>query len=141
MSEVHCSSEKELGKAIKSEVDTIYVEGDLKNKVIKIKATGKVAWGVCAASLAVAIALIVSVPKQAGAAAATGGATAMVSSLTFVAGETVAGTATASILGSAAIPAIMIGVAAGGVGALNTLRDKYKIVETEKHYVKLKRKK
>jgi hypothetical protein len=137
MSEVHCSSEKELGKAIKSEVDTIYVEGDLKNKVIKIKVTGKVAWGVCAGSLAVAIALIVSVPKQAGAAAATGGATAVMS----VAGEAVAGTVAASILGSAAVPAIMIGVAAGGVGALNTMRDKYEIVEKGEQYVKLKRKK
>lgn len=35
---------KELGEAIKSNEDYIYVEGDLKNKVIRIKATGKIAW-------------------------------------------------------------------------------------------------
>lgn len=32
---------KELGLAIKNKEDYIYVEGDLKNKVIRIKATGK----------------------------------------------------------------------------------------------------
>ena len=35
-------TEEELKKAIKDEVDTIEITGDLKNKIIKIKAKGKV---------------------------------------------------------------------------------------------------
>ncbi|WP_332405986.1 hypothetical protein, partial [Vibrio metschnikovii] len=40
------SNEADLGEALKREQDTIEIEGDLKNKVLKIKATGKVAWAV-----------------------------------------------------------------------------------------------
>jgi hypothetical protein len=39
------------------------------------------------------------------------------------------------------VPAIIIGVAAGGVGALSKLRDKYDIVEKTDGYTMLKRKK
>ncbi len=129
---VKCNTAEELGKAIKNKEDTIEIEGDLKNKVIRIKATGKVAWGVCAASLAVAITaclatLPTSMVNPAGGAAS------------FVSGISATGVATA-MLGSAAVPAVMIGVAAGGIGALNTLRDKYKIVEKNKKSIKLKRK-
>lgn len=49
-------------------------------------------------------------------------------------------TAVAATLGSAVIPSVTIGVAAGGMGALNTLRDKYKIVEKNNNYIKLKKK-
>ena len=41
---------KQLGQAIKEEKETIEIEGDLAAKVIRIKATGKVAWGVAAAA-------------------------------------------------------------------------------------------
>lgn len=37
------NNEKELGKALHDEEDSIEIEGDLSNKVIRIKATGKVA--------------------------------------------------------------------------------------------------
>ena len=46
---------KELGQAIKDGMDVIELEADLAKKVIKIKATGNVAWGVAAGALAVAI--------------------------------------------------------------------------------------
>lgn len=39
------TDEKELGKALKEEQDEIIIESDLVNKVFKIKATGKAAWG------------------------------------------------------------------------------------------------
>ena len=48
---VRVRTEKELAKAVESEADTIEIEGDLGNKTIRIKATGKVAWGVCIAAL------------------------------------------------------------------------------------------
>ena len=47
----------------------------------------------------------------------------------------------ATALGSAVVPAVLIGVAAGGIGALTTLRKKYKIIEKGEKYLKLKRKK
>ena len=130
--EKYCKTEKELAEAIKNNEDTIYIEGNLKDKVIRIKATGKVAWGVCAASLAAAIifysvtapAMAVN-PPVAGVGAFTG---------------TVAVGAATTVLGTSAISAVVIGVAAGGIGALTTLRDGYKIIEKSDKYVKLKRK-
>lgn len=137
---VHCTDAKGLGKSIKSGENTIIVEGNLAKKVIIIKATGPVAWGVCAAALAVAIAIIISTPEQAEVAAVTGGATAVPSAVFSVVGETAAGAVATATLGTSAVPAIIIGVAAGGVGALTTLRDKYKIVEKTGSYIKLQKK-
>ena len=106
-------NEKDLGKAIKEEKSTIEIEGDLARKVIKIKATGSVAWGVCIGALGVAIAAIIAVPT-------TAGTSAPVSSL--VATPALAGVVT--VLGTGVtVSAITIAVAAGGVGALNKLRD------------------
>lgn len=130
--EKHCNTEKELAEAIKNNEDTIYIEGNLKDKVIRIKATGKVAWGVCAASLAAAIIFYsVTAPTMAVNPAAAG-----VEAFT----GTVAVGAATTVLGTSAISAVVIGVAAGGIGALTTLRDGYKIIEKSDKYVKLKRK-
>lgn len=46
------TTEKELADAVKSGASTIEIEGDLAKKVVKIRATGPVAWGLVAASLA-----------------------------------------------------------------------------------------
>jgi hypothetical protein len=105
------TTEKELGSALKNEIDTIEIKGDLANKIVKIRATGKVAWGVAAGAIAVAILITV----------ASGGTAAPASSLV--------GVAAVSILGlSAATTAVLIGVSAGGISALNRLR-KYKEIE------------
>jgi len=45
------TNEKELGEAIKNGQDYIEVEGDLVNKVFKIKASGKVVWGIIGAAI------------------------------------------------------------------------------------------
>ncbi len=133
---VKCKTAEELGKAIKNNEDTIEIEGNLKNEVFRIKATGKVAWGVCAASLAFAITAYVLTLEATAATAPVGGAGGAV----FAFGGTAALGSAATMLGSAAIPALIVGISAGGIGALNTLRDKYKIVEKNKKYIKLKRK-
>lgn len=107
------TDEKELGKALKEEQDEIIIESDLVNKVFKIKATGKAAWGVCIAALGVVVAAIIAVPT-------TGGTSTPVSGL--VAAPALAGTT--AVLGTGAtVSAITIAAAAGGVGALNKLRD------------------
>lgn len=105
------SNEEELGEALKREQDTIEIEGDLKKKVLRIKATGKVSWAVALAAIGIAVTILLS----------TGGTGAPVSGLV--------GAGAVSVLGlPAAISAVSIAVAAGGVGALNTLR-KYEIIE------------
>jgi hypothetical protein len=102
--------EKELGKALKDEQNTIEIEGDLQKKILRIKATGKVAWAVALGAVGIAVVVTLG----------TGGAAAPVSG--------VVGIGAVSVLGfPAAMSAVAIAVAAGGVGALNSLR-KYKVV-------------
>ena len=127
---------KELGQAIKAEKETIEIEGDLAAKVIRIKATGKVAWGVAAAALGIGVFAIVHTPHATVATAPAGGVGGAIS---FTGGAVSTGAAGA-ILGPAAITAITVAVAAGGIGALTSLRDKYKIDSKSKNKLILKRK-
>lgn len=116
------SSEEDLGEALKNERDTIEIEGDLKRKVLKIKATGKIAWAIAFAAIGIAVTILI----------ASGGTGAPASGLI--------GGGAAAILGlPTAISAVSIAVAAGGVGALNSLRS-YEIVEKSAGKVVLRRK-
>ncbi|MBQ6204001.1 MAG: hypothetical protein IJK46_07905 [Prevotella sp.] len=130
------TTSKELGQAIKEEKDTIIVEGDLTKKVVRIKATGKVAWGVAAAALGIGVFAIVHTPHATVATAPAGGVGGAIS---FTGGAVSTGAAGA-ILGPAAITALTVAVAAGGIGALKTLREKYKIQSKEDKKLVLKRK-
>lgn len=128
-----CTTAKEFADAIKNNEDEILIEGDLKNHIFRIKATGKIAWAVCAGCLTAAIVFYLATP------AATVAATPVGGGMAFVSGITVSAVAATS-LGTAVVPAITIGVCAGGIGVLNTLRDRYKIVEKNDKHLKLKRK-
>lgn len=115
---------EEMGNAMKNNENTIEVVGDLANKVIKIKATGAVSWAVAATALAAAVTCAIwqlKTPPQT--------QTGKTISFTGAAGGTAVA---AGVLGKAAIAATSIAVAAGGVGALSTLRDDYKIISKEK---------
>ena len=115
------STEKELGEALKNNQVSIEIEGDLSKKVLKIKATGTVAWAVAIG--AIGIAVVITVGSGGTAAPAAG----------------VVGIGAVSVLGiSAATSAVAIAVAAGGVGALNSLRQ-YKIVSKGDNKVVLSR--
>jgi hypothetical protein len=115
-------TEKELGAALKNEQDTIEIVGDLATKVVRIKATGKVAWAVAVGAIGVAVIVTMG---TGGAGAPAGGAI---------------GIAAVSVLGvSAATSAVAIAVAAGSVGALNSLR-KYKIISNSAGKLVLSRK-
>lgn len=120
MSRARVRTEKELGKAIKEEKDTIEIEGDLRRKVIIIKATGKVAWAVAIGAIGVAVtATFLILP--------TGGASAPATGVLLPAAVAFGG----GIGGiSVACAAVSIAVAAGGVGALNTLRE-YDLTEKD----------
>ena len=113
MSSARVRTEKELGEALKEEKDTIEIEGDLRRKVIKIKATGKVAWVVAIGAIGVAVvATLAIVPTGGTSAPATG--VLLPAAIAF--GGGIGGI-------SVACTAVSIAVAAGGVGALNTLHE------------------
>jgi hypothetical protein len=135
MTTVRTSSE--LGKAIKRKESTIIVEGDIIHKVIRIKLTGPIAWGVACIALGSAIYFYLSTPAATISSTPLGGTGGAIS---FSVGTGAAGAAV-TILGiNVTIVAIGIGVAAGGVGALTTLRDKYKVTDKSKGRLVLKRK-
>lgn len=95
---------------LKGNQDTIEIEGDLRNKVLKIKATGTVAWTVAIGAIGIAVALLLT----------TGGTAAPVSGVVGIGAISVLGVSTAT-------SAVAIAVAAGGIGALNSLR-RYKVL-------------
>jgi hypothetical protein len=99
---------KELGQALKREEDTIEIHGDLARKTIELRATGKVAWAIALAAIGLAVYAALSAPV-------TGG--------TSLALEGFAAPAAVGILGFEVMYlAIAVAVAAGGVGALASLR-------------------
>lgn len=106
------NNEKELGKALHEEKDSIEIEGDLANKVIRIKATGKVAWGVLIGSLAAAIPLVIVTVTSAG--TATPATVPAVMGIMAPSIATMGAGATYSAVSIAAGAAI----AAGGVSAI-----------------------
>jgi len=116
-------TEEELAEAIKNDEETIEIEGDFKNKVLKIKATGKAAWIIAIGAVGVAVAGIMLAP-------ASGGTSTAVSALAAPAAVGIWGTA-------ATLSAISIAIAAGGVGVLNKLR-KYNIIENTDEKLVLK---
>ena len=123
---VRVRTEKELTKAVESGVDTIEIEFPLGDKVIRIKGTGQVAWGVCIAALAVSLVAVLATP-------ATGGSSNVAHFVTLPVATTILG-------GPVACSAMAIAVAAGGIGVLNKLR-KYKIEKQSGDVVVLRRKK
>lgn len=118
---VRATNEKELGKAVKDKVDEIEIIGDLKNNVIRIKATGKVAWVVAIGAVGVAVACVLTAPADVAVPPAAAVHFAVAAPTLLAASTALGGT-------SVAISAIMIAVAAGGVGALNSLRS-YNLVK------------
>lgn len=119
-------NEKEFAKAVKNNEDTIEIEGDLANKTIKIKATGKVVWGVVIAAVAIIVVAILAAPATGG----TSGVAALVG-----------GSGATALIGAPTMFTLVgIAVAAGGIGVLTAIRDKYRIIEKSSNRVVLKRK-
>lgn len=131
-----CMTAEQLAKAVKNHEDSIVVVGDLKNKIFKIKFTGKAAWAVCATALGAAVVCYTATPEAAVTTAPAGGVGGVISFTGGMASTAVA----AATLGTAVGPAIAISAAAGGIGVLNTLRDRYKIVKKTEDYICLQRK-
>ncbi|TCL59892.1 hypothetical protein EDD76_10381 [Kineothrix alysoides] len=127
-------SANEIAEATKRRESCFIVEGDVANKLIRIKATGPVAWVLCAGSLTIAIGLIISTPAATVATAPAGGVGGVIS---FTGAGGAAAVAATSGLGTATIAAISLGVAGGGVGVLTAIRDKYKVEKIGKDKIKM----
>jgi len=128
---------EELGKAIKAQEEFIYIEGDLKRKIVRLKATGKIAWGIAGASIASAVALYLATPAVT---VATAPAAGVGGAISFT-GSATAATAAITILGvKATWVAVSVAVAAGGYGAIRSLRDGYSIISKDEKGLMLKRK-
>jgi hypothetical protein len=118
-------TEAELGEAMKSNADTIEIEGDFAKKVIRIRATGAVAWAIALGAIGVAVYALLAAP-------ATGGTTGLVGVAAAPAAVAILGT-------SVTAAAISIAVAGGGIGTLTKLRS-YKEVSRTKNSLILKKK-
>ena len=118
-------TEEELGEALKQGVDTIEIEGDLANKTIRIRATGSVAWIIAVGAIGVAVYALLAAP-------ATAGSSALISGF--------GASAAVGVLGaSVTTAAISIAVAAGGVGALTSLRSYKEVSRTNNSLILRKR--
>ena len=119
-------TEKELAEALNRSDDVIEIEGDLANKIIRIKATGRIAWAIALGAIAMALVC--------GVAAVISGPAAPLSAT----GVAVGGTVAVGGLGSATWTAVAIAAAAGGVGALKRLR-KYRITKQDQNGIVLEK--
>lgn len=122
-------TEAALGKALKNNEESIEIEGDLANKVFKIRATGNIAWAVAIGAIGIATYSVIATLGSGGTTAPLTGITAGVTAVT----------ATTVLGGAVTYSAIAVAVAAGGVGALNSLRN-YKQISYEKNRLILRRK-
>jgi hypothetical protein len=126
----------ELGQYVKKGESEIVVEGDLVNHVYRIKVVGKLAWAVCGVALGAAIYFAMATPAATVATAPAAGAGGVVS---FGASVSTAAAAVTVLGVPATVAAVTIGVAAGGIGGIMSLRDKYRIAERNGSRMVLKR--
>ncbi|HQN01149.1 MAG TPA: hypothetical protein PLL36_08745 [Candidatus Hydrogenedentes bacterium] len=123
------STAQDLGAAIKDRKDEIIIEGDLQKRVIRIRATGKVAWIVAFGAIAVVvISVLPTIP--------TGGTSEVIA----MPARIVAAPAAIGILGfGTTLTATTIAIAAGGIGALTTLRHGYKLKKRDGKVILIKK--
>lgn len=134
------NNEKELGVAVYNKEDTIEIEGDLAKKTFKIKATGKVAWGICIGAIVVAMTATVMalIPDPAELAeVAAAGVSYAVAGVMLGSAATTAGTI--GVAGAMAIGAAGMAIIPVAKEILHGLR-KYKIAEKSDNRLVLKRK-
>lgn len=130
------NSATELGKAIEQGEDTIIIEGDLKDKIIRIKGTGKVAWLLAGGCIGLAIIAILTMPIT----TATGplAPSGLIAESTALAAG---GAGAIGVLGvSSTVAAISIGVGAKSKNAVNKLRNGYTLTKINAKQILLKKK-
>ena len=124
---------QELGRAIENNQNEIIIEGDLAKKVVRIKATGPVAWVIAFGCVTAAIIAILRMPK-----AVASGPNGLIAE-GVVLGTSAVGAVT--ILGvPATVAAVSIGVGARNKSALSKLRNNYILTKVKDSKVILRRK-
>lgn len=125
----------ELGNAIKNGEDEIIILGDLSAKVIKIKATGKVAWILAYSAVSVAITAVLTSPSL------LLGAAGLVAEGTLVSLASTLATSAVAVWGlGTTVQAIAIGVGAKNTKVLRKLKDNYEIVQNGSSQVIIRKK-
>lgn len=128
---------KEILDALRTDQDEIHIEGDAAKKIIKIKASGNIAWVIALGAVTVAVIAALSASKSNNDKSSTAA---------MVLGFSAAPAAVATIGVSATsglIAIVMAGV--GGIGlvatkrALTKLRNNYKVIASSENMVVLKR--
>ena len=129
MKRVKVKSEDELAEAMEQleneEVDEVEIRGDLKDKVIEIKAVGTIAWGVVIACFTVALVALLAAPS-------TGGAS------TIISGSAMAPAVAAVGVGGCTVLAKLV-IGTGGLDILDCLYSNAYIAEETKKRIVLKR--
>jgi len=111
------STEEEFAKAMKDDtVDEVEITGSMKDKMLKVRARGKITWGIVAGSFAVAGAVILTSPT-------TGGLSSILSLPALAPAVGVLGTTLVAFL-------VKLIIAFGSIGILTQLRDGIIIEET-----------
>jgi hypothetical protein len=131
------STNGELAAAIKRNESKIIIEGDLANNIYRIKLIGPIAWGIAFLAIGGAVYVYLATPAVTAVSAPVGGAGGI---LSFGAASASAAVAVTTIGLNATIAAIGVGVAAGSVGAITKLREKYKVSEKSDNRLVLTRK-
>lgn len=99
---------RELGEAVKREEPCIEMEGELAAQVKKLVRLNAILWAFCLATLSVAVVAVMQMPVTAG-----------LSGIVSLA----AGTSASAVIGvDAAVTAVTVAVAGGGIGTLSMLR-------------------
>lgn len=114
----------DLGKAIKNGENEIAIEGDLAQKVIRIKATGNVAWAIALGAVTIGIAAVLASPGV-----VTGPAGIVVEGTLVTLATTTCAAAVAIWGVKTTVAAISIGVGGQNVKALRKLKDNYEITQ------------
>jgi hypothetical protein len=123
------TTEAQLAEAIRNREDFIEVEGNLKNMSLKIRATGKVVWGIVSGLFLLLLAVILAAPV---------GGPVGVAAAAVPAGA--AGAGLVAILGAAATAsAVKMIRAFGGVEVLEKLRE-YEQIPSDGENLLLRRK-
>ena len=100
------------------------IQGDLKEKVVRIKAKGSVSWAVAVGAIALGVMLIATSP-------ASGGAHALLSAPALAPAITVLGA-------GATLTAVKI-AAVGGIAILSYMRDKMDVIDEGSNYIVLRK--
>ncbi len=126
----------ELESAISKKVPEIEIEGDLANKVLKIKATGKIAWVISFVSVILSLSFFIStlsslnLKREASLQYSTASVEVSKSQKMYFKEEP----SKIPLL----VAALAIGLISGGIAIFLTYKNKYRIIETAKNKLTLK---